>query len=70
MSLRHTVEAGYTSGVVGPKETIQDLLAWAGLSLRGWSRHLGSFGTLCRSQKKEVLRGQQSPLLPLLSPLQ
>ena len=33
-SLGCSVEAGCISGDVGPKETLQDLLAWTGLGVR------------------------------------
>lgn len=71
VSLGSTVEAGCIPWDMRPKETIQELLARAGLFPAGWSGHRGSFGTLCRSQRKEALRGQQRVLSfrPLSTPL-
>lgn len=51
-SLGRTVGCRCICGDTGPKESVQDLLAWAGLLPAGGSGHLGSFGTLFGSQRR------------------
>lgn len=67
-SLGCSVEAGCISGDVGPKETLQDLLAWTGLFPFGQGGHLGSFGTLCRRQRKETASDSRESSLHLAPP--